>query len=493
MEKEYNLGELGQHSKENDAWIAVNGEIWDMAGFGGIHPGGADVIYEYFGRDASEVYNEYHSPGLISKHLGPGKRIGRLQQTLQQNDTAPSISAIGSALAISKPPLTSMLNLYDFEEVAKSTFSDKSWAYISGASNDSWTMAANHDWYKRIMLRPRVLRDVSACRLETIIFGTKFGMPIFNAPASLVRMAHPEGELAIARGASALGSTMIIPMMSSYSTDEIVEEMPPDHPFLFQVYVHPDRKFTANLLQDVCSRLKPIAIIVTVDLPAFPKREANERLAIKKAMEAEKAAMGGKESAPPGSSTASKGQNQARSAGQNIASNLVWDDIEWIKKLTKLPVVLKGIQSAADAEKAYRLGCDGIYISNHGGRALDTSMPSILVLMEIQMTCPEILDKMEVFIDGGIRRGTDVLKAICLGAKGVCLGRPMFYAANYGSAGVEHALKLVADELQVAMQLVGINSLDEANPSFLNSLELQRYVSCGTNGRSALGAARSHL
>lgn len=159
-----------------------------------------------------------------------------------------------------------------------------------------------------------------------------------------------------------------------------------------------------------------------------------------------------------------------------IDSNIDWEYIAWIKKHSGAPVFLKGIQCAADARKAYEYGCAGIYLSNHGGRALDTAVPSILVLMEIQATSPEILEKMEVFIDGGVRRGSDILKAICLGASGVLIGRPFLYSLQYGEEGAKKAFSILREELEIAMQLVGITTLEQAHPGLLNTADIDAYV-----------------
>ncbi|RKK27129.1 hypothetical protein BFJ68_g16538 [Fusarium oxysporum] len=420
--KRLSLAEVARNNREDSAWLVVNGVVWDVTGFADSHPGGESIIREYFGRDASSSYNAVHGAGLISKYLGE-KKIGELiEEDLPTKEDGSTTAYEGL------PPLDSILNLYDFQDVAIQAFTERTLAYVSGASNDSITMAANADWFRRIFLCPRILRSVKHCDTSISIFGAKFDIPVFNAPASLVKLVHPDGEVAIARATAAMGTTIIIPTMSSYSTEEIVDALPEGYPFFFQLYVNPNRSITRNLLEEV-RKLKPRAIVVTADLPVFSKREANERYEAKVANQARK-----------GNDT-SNGRKQARSAAQTIASDLEWKDLAWIKEVTGLPIVVKGIQCARDAKLALEHGCEGIYVSNHGGRAADTAPPSILTLLEIRMRYPEVFEKMEVFIDGGVRRGSDVLKAICLGARGVCLGRPIFHAAVYGQDGVEHALE----------------------------------------------------
>ncbi|KAK1027148.1 hypothetical protein LTR33_017524, partial [Friedmanniomyces endolithicus] len=173
-----------------------------------------------------------------------------------------------------------------------------------------------------------------------------------------------------------------------------------------------------------------------------------------------------------------KGAGLARTTGGFIDPALNWDDISWVRKHTRLPIVIKGIQSAADARKAMEMGCQGIVISNHGGRALDGAPATILVLLEIRRDCLEVFEKMEVHIDGGVRRGSDVLKAVCLGAHGVGFGRPFQCSVLYGTEGVETAAAILQDELETAMRLCGVTDLEAArgDMSYLNTSELEQYL-----------------
>ncbi|KAH6695887.1 L-lactate dehydrogenase [Leptodontidium sp. MPI-SDFR-AT-0119] len=475
------LVEVGQHKSEDDSWMVINGTVWDITGFAPRHPGGADIIREYFGRDASEIYNELHGPALVANHLGEGKRIGVLCKSSADESSSTRSSTNVATQSVEKPSLQSIVNLYDFEAVARETLSARAWAYFSGATNDCFTAAMNIDWYARILFRPRVLTGLKEVDSSTTILEHKYSLPIFNAPASMAKLAHPDGELALARATAGAGTTIIAPTMASFSIEEIVDALPPHHPFFFQLYVNKDRSVTEELLESVC-KLKPRAIMVTVDLPVLSKRESNERYEIGVA---QKTASKG--------ATGVKGKAQARSASNAIEPNVQWKDIRWIKEATGVPIFIKGIQCAMDARLAYENGCAGIYLSNHGGRAVDTAPPSLLTLLEIQANCPEILEKMEVFIDGGIRRGTDVLKAICLGASAVCLGRPFFYALGYGQEGVEHALGILKDELETAMLLVGITSLDQAHPGLLITADVDRYIYQGEGHPFAKHISRSRL
>ncbi|EXJ83997.1 hypothetical protein A1O3_04664 [Capronia epimyces CBS 606.96] len=478
--------EVGRHSTDNDAWIVLNGVVWDISGFAARHPGGREAIEEFFGRDGSQIYNQIHSPQLAEKFLGPEKKVGVIETTGVNSDsdsnkdpsTSTSVEAAeqesGSHL---RPALDSIISIYEFEQIAPKRLRPKSWAYIAGATEDGLTNAANAEWYRRIWFRPRVLTGVGKANTTTTIYGRRWSSPILNSPTSSAMLAHADGELALARAFSACGNPIIIPTMSSYPLQDIVAALPEGHPFFFQLYVHSDRAEMEKLLDEVCA-LKPQAILVTVDLPVMSKRETYAKYEAQERQSKKKLA------------------NIPMSEKATVSAvdpTLNWDDIKYIQKRTGVPVFVKGIQTAADARLAYEYGCAGIYISNHGGRALDTAPPSILVLLDIQANCPEILDHMQVFIDGGIRRGSDILKAICLGASAVCVGRPILYSLTYGEAGVKHAIKILEAELDSAMQLVGITSLDQAHPGLVTTSALDRYIYHGQDHPWARKPQRSKL
>jgi L-lactate dehydrogenase (cytochrome) len=172
----------------------------------------------------------------------------------------------------------------------------------------------------------------------------------------------------------------------------------------------------------------------------------------------------------------SKGGGIARIMGSFIDASLSWDDIAWLRSCTDLPIVIKGIQTAEDARLALKYGVDGIVVSNHGGRSLDTSPAAILVLLELHSSCPEIFRGMEIFIDGGIRRGTDIIKALCLGAKGVAMGRHFLYALMYSSNGIERLVEILKDEMETTMRLLGATSLSQLHPGMLNTRAVDHLI-----------------
>ncbi|KAJ5246707.1 hypothetical protein N7468_001690 [Penicillium chermesinum] len=471
-DRKISLEELSQHQEAEDAWMAINSVVWNVTGFAGIHPGGPDIILEYIGRDGSDQYNSVHSSGLAARNFETSQRIGVLDAPTKSNTDADRDNR-NPKLDRELPGLDEIINLHDLEDAAEKSLNERSWAYLSGATDGSITKNRNCSIFEEVYLRPRVARPVGSADTRVKILGDEYDVPIFNAPASLMMLAHPDAEIALAKGLAASGSTIVIPTLASYSTDEIVEALPKGHPFFFQLYTSPDKSVLDKII-DTVVRLQPRAIFVTVDLPDFGKREANERYERKVAKQKKD------------SSKTKQKSNQARSAGVAIDSDLSWSKIQWLRERTNLPIFVKGIQCAEDALQAWKIGCQGIYISNHGGRAADTAQPTLLTLAEIRLRYPELLEQMDVFIDGGVRRGTDVLKAICLGAKGVCLGRPFFYALMYGQDGVQYAMQILKDELVTAMKLCGVARLSEAHPGLLNTRALLNQVDYGTEFRSKL-------
>ncbi|KAI5459359.1 FMN-dependent dehydrogenase-domain-containing protein [Mariannaea sp. PMI_226] len=422
--------EITAHNKPDDAWLVVNGIVYDLTTFAPHHPGGADVIYKFAGYDATEEYNKFHSPSLIQKALEKKQCVGVFNAAEASEEWKSASKAMTTKDSETpgipppaKPHLSDILNLHDFEQVASKTLSKKAWAYISGASNDNLTRDANQSFLRRIWLRPSVMRDVGTVSTKTTLFGCNLELPIYIAPTGTVRTAGEEGELALAKGAASADIVYCVSTPSSFPHEEVLE-VAPRHAFL-QLYVNKDREKSEDLIRRVTATGKVKAIFLTADLPVVSKREADERV---------------RNETAGASSNDWKGSGLARQTGSFIDPTLNWDDISWIRRLTDLPLVIKGIQRWEDARTAMLKGCQGIVLSNHGGRAADTAPPSIVLLLELHRNCPEVFGKLTILIDGGFRRGSDIVKAICLGASAVGLGRPFFYSVNYGQKGVEHVV-----------------------------------------------------
>ena len=370
--------------------------------------------------------------------------------------------------AYTRPDLHKLISVHDFERVAEKTLTPKAWAFYSSAATDLVTHHNNADFYRRIMLRPRVMRDVLDANMNCSILGCPSSAPFFVSPAAMARLAHQDGELALARGCASEGIIQCISSNASYPLQSIIEASGKNQPIFFQLYVNSDRAKSAQLLQKVKS-LGVKAVFVTVDAHVPGKREADERLAADSTISS---AISGAQA-----SNDKKGGGMGRLMGQYIDKKLGWQDIPWIQESSGLPIVIKGIQCAADAKKAMECRCQGIVISNHGGRQLDTAPPSILTLLELHAICPGIFGQLEVYVDGGISRGSDVLKAVALGATAVGVGRPFLYSLCYGQDGVEHLSQVLKDELATSMRLCGIADLNQANPGMVNTKDVDHLVS----------------
>ncbi|KAK0937231.1 hypothetical protein LTR29_011249 [Friedmanniomyces endolithicus] len=457
--------DIAKHNSSGDCWLVVEGDVWDVTGFAPQHPGGASLILKHAGRDATKAYAEYHASGLIEDTLPSSCLKGKLDRSTideiwtrsQSSPTKSSSHPTQPQPDDQKPPLHSIINSYDFEEIAARTAPKKAYTFYSTAATDCWTRDMNESMYKRIWFRPRILHDVSRVDTSTTILGNKVKVPIFICPTGLAKMIHPEAEKALARAAKATGIIEILSTSASHPVEDIVAQAP-DHPFFFQLYVNRDRKKSEELLakpfslrstpRGVGSGRVTKGLLLTVNNPVTGERIIPDK----------------------------KGGGLTRMMGSYLDESLSWKDLAWIRSLTTLPIVLKGITTAADAKLAMQYGVNGILLSNHGGRNLDYSPPAILVLLEMHKLCPEIFDRMEVYVDGGIRRGGDVIKALCLGATAVGIGRTFLYALNYGSEGAEHLVELLKDEMESVMKLIGITNLSECHSGLVNTLDVDHLV-----------------
>ncbi|ELR02917.1 hypothetical protein GMDG_01138 [Pseudogymnoascus destructans 20631-21] len=329
-----------------------------------------------------------------------------------------------------KTPLQSIISSHDFEHAASISLAPKTWSFYSCAARDLVTHKLNSSIYNQILFRPRTMTDVSTADTTTSILGRRSALPLFCAPAALSDEA----------------------IFASISAPPVLDTPPPvPMTFFFQLYVDKNRAKSEELLR-TAERLGAKAVFVTVDGPVQGKREADERVKADR----ELAPMSGMRARND-----EKGSSISRAMGSYIDPTLSWKDVEWLRKSTKLPIILKGIMTAQDAVLAMQHGIDGIVLSNHGGRNLDTSPPPMLVLLEIRKNSPEVFDKVEVFVDGGIKRGTDIFKALCLGAKAVGIGRGFLWALNYGEEGVKKFIDILRDELETTMKLCGITDLSQ--------------------------------
>ncbi|KAF9666730.1 hypothetical protein SADUNF_Sadunf16G0259100 [Salix dunnii] len=396
-------------------------------------------------------------------------------------------------------------NIMEYEAIAKQKLPKMAFDYYASGAEDQWTLAENRNAFSRILFRPRILIDVSKIDMATTVLGFKISMPIMIAPTAMQKMAHPEGSgpyfdsvlqfWFVVDNGPLLGSTpqqerhqllgrswfdfhhvlcFILDMctvatLSSWATSS-VEEVASTGPGIrfFQLYVYKDRNVVAQLVRRA-ERAGFKAIALTVDTPRLGRREADIKnrftlppfLTLKNF---EGLDLGKMDKASPINCTSllavqADDSGLASYVAGQIDRTLSWKDVEWLQTITKLPILVKGVLTAEDARLSIQSGAAGIIVSNHGARQLDYSPSTIMALEEVVKAAR---GRVPVFLDGGVRRGTDVFKALALGASGIFIGRPVVFAlASEGEAGVRKVLQILREEFELAMALSGCRSLKE--------------------------------
>lgn len=356
---------------------------------------------------------------------------------------------------------TKPINLFEYQTLACQQLPPMARDYYASGSWDEITLRDNRAAFERYKLRPRMLVDVSQRDLNTTILGQSLPLPILIAPMAFQCLAHPEGEMATAKAAESLGSVMVLSTLATTSMEDVAS-VSSQTPQWFQLYVHRDRGLTRALVERAHTAGFQ-ALCLTVDAPILGKREKDihNQFVLPSDMElANFSRLAHLEiSYQPGES------GLFAYFLEQLNPALTWSDLEWLQSLSPLPLVVKGILRGDDAIRAVEHGAQAVIVSNHGGRQLDGAIASMDALSEVVAA---VGDQVDVLVDGGIRRGTDVLKALALGAKAVLLGRPILWGLTLaGEAGVKHVLELLRDELDFAMALSGCAKLEDLDSSLV--------------------------
>ncbi|KAF5910929.1 hypothetical protein HPG69_000893 [Diceros bicornis minor] len=339
--------------------------------------------------------------------------------------------------------------LTDFQARARERLSKLTWDYIEGGAGEGFTQEDNITAFKKIRLRPRYLKDVSEVDTRTTIQGEEISAPICISPTGFHCIAWPDGEMSTARAAQAAGICYVTSTYASCTLEDIVSTAPGGLRW-FQLYVQRDRQLNRQLIQRVES-LGFKALVITVDVPISGNRwhDVRNQLDLKTNLLL-------KDLRSPKERNSMPSLQMSR-----IDPSICWDDLSWLQSITQLPIILKGILTKEDAELAVKHNVQGIIVSNHGGRQLDEVPASIDALTEVVAA---VKGKIEVYMDGGIRTGNDVLKALALGAKCIFLGRPILWGlACKGERGVEEVLNILKNEFHTSMTLTGCRSVAEIN------------------------------
>lgn len=341
-----------------------------------------------------------------------------------------------------------IVSLKDYERYAKVRMDLNSLAYVCSGAGDEVTFRRNEEAFSNIFLETNTLEDLSGANTKIELFGQTYETPIFLAPVAYQRLVDTNGEIATAQACNAMNTCMCVSSFSSCTLEDISAST--SSPLWFQLYIQPDMNTNLKLIKRA-ENLGFKAIVITIDAPISGLRNTEQKAGFY---------------LPQGISAINIENLNPIQTTNNFENILditktlpTWKDIEFIKKNTKLPVILKGITSVSYAKKAVSLGIDGIIVSNHGGRTIDTLPASIEILPKI---AKEINGKIPILFDGGIKRGTDVIKALALGASAVMIGRPIMYGlATAGALGVAHTLKILKEELEVSMIFTGCKDIKE--------------------------------
>jgi 4-hydroxymandelate oxidase len=350
--------------------------------------------------------------------------------------------------------IPTMISLADYERAAEEVMEPAAHAYCAGGAGDELTLRDNLASWRRIAIRPRMLVGVGRRELGVTLLGRSRPHPLIIAPMAFQRLAHSHGEVATAKAAAATGTVMCLSTLGTTSAPELAQAVP-ESPRWFQLYVFSDRGVSRELVASAAEHGYE-ALVVTVDLPVFGVRERDLRVGAQTA------------SADLVASAVAAGAQGAMTPAAFAAlvdPELTWKDIERFAADSPLPVIVKGVLTPEDAQLAVNHGASGIIVSNHGGRQLDTVLAGADALPAI---VDAVGDQVELLVDGGIRRGTDVLKALALGARAVMIGRPVLWGlAVDGAAGAQRVLEILLAELDIALALAGAPRATELDRSFL--------------------------
>lgn len=462
--------EISQHATPNDCWVIIHNKVYDLTKFLDEHPGGKKVISNWAGKDGTAAFADIHPSDMIERLGREDLCVGIIEESARQ--TPIKLVDPSEELRAHAPPIHSIINLDDMRKEAEKIMTKEGWDYYSSGAGDELTLAENQLAFRRIRFRPRVLVDVSKIDTTHNLLGFKSALPIYVTATALGRLAHPDAEAAIVRGAHASGVPYMLPTLSSCSLDEMLAaKVQPNQCIWFQLYVNSNKEICEKLIKKAfdggCSTL-----FITVDAPQLGRREKdlrNKPAAISDVQQNKKEDL-------------KEESGVSNALSHFIDPSLDWERIHWIRSImpSAMKLFLKGVQISEDALLAFDSNIiDGIVVSNHGGRQLDTARSGVEALVEI-VECLQMKrgffpslqlknnnnavnkKRFDIFVDGGITRATDALKCIALGATGVGVGRAALHGlAVYGQQGVSKVLSLLKIEMEVAMSMLGVQKIED--------------------------------
>jgi L-lactate dehydrogenase (cytochrome) len=463
---------VSKHNSPKSCWVILYDKVYNVTSLLESHPGGPTAILRLAGKDATSEFDAIHPKNTLDQ-LPSDACLGRIDIStlpVQVKKLTPDVETepfVHPADVPHRPKnISQCLSLKDIEYLATTKLSPRAWSYYYSAGDDLVSKSLNTTVYSQILLRPRALIDVTQCNLTTSLLKGRIPLkfPMFISPAAQARLGHPTGEAGIGRACEKMGALQIVSYNASMTAEEVLDGAP-GVIIGAQIYVQTDRAKSEAWLKRIAALYhegKVHFICLTVDAHVAGKREHDERMNF--AQDEISDSVNTTDDSPSARVMRVKGSvGKALFAG--TAMNLTWrETVEWISRIAPgVPLVIKGLQAHEDAYIASKFPqIAGIMLSNHGGRELDTAPPCVHTLLEIRKYCPEVFEKLDVWVDGGIMRGTDVIKALCLGAKAVGIGRAALYGlAAGGPEGVERVLRILKDEMKTCMRLLGCTSLKD--------------------------------
>ncbi len=491
------MQEVERHSTAEDCWVVLNGKVYDLSSFHPEHPGGSKIITTNAGKDLSNLFNSIHPKDIVRRLLAPEACVGVVDESTidparhvlagpkkpspraRQLTSASEAGKEGQARQWQKPPIDTMLNTFDFESVAARTMSEEGWGYYSSGADDEITLRENHTAFQRIWFKPRVLVNVKDIDMTTSILGAASSFPLYFSATALAGLAQEEGELAVSRAAAKSGVLYMLPTLSSHTLDDMLAVRQPGQVQFAQLYVNANRERTREYVERLAIG-GVRALFVTVDAPQLGHREKDMRNKCTNTADVQK------------DDQVNRGDGVARAISEFIDPSLNWDDIPWLQSVTTLPIILKGVACGHDTVMAYKTGCAGVVLSNHGGRQLDTARSGIEILPEAVAALnghdPDWRRCFQLYVDGGIRRGSDIFKALALGATAVGVGRPVLYSlASYGQRGIERMCSLLKDELAMVMRLMGTPTIADITANHVLFSNLTTHLPAQAHDHLQLG------
>ncbi|KAH8668914.1 oxidoreductase [Xylariales sp. PMI_506] len=451
--------EVQQHASRQSCWIIIDNAVYDVTDFVDLHPGGDSVLLNYAGKDATDAFTPIHAEDTLQKYLQPHHRLGNVPpvEILLESEHSGQI-VLPEKVKSKRPKLSSIISISDFEVAASKLLPPRSYAFFKTGAEDEYASAWNRESWKYIRFRPRVLMPMPSVDTSWTIFGNKYSVPFIICPAGGGKLANPQGEVLLTKAAGKHGMLHWVCNNAGSTQKQMADTRVEGQNLYWQIYAKSDLRITEQEIKDAIA-LGYKGFALTVDAVRAGKREYDMRTSI------------AEEESDDEQDQDDKDNHEREPTVKRPPSwsDFSWESaITWLRGLTDLPIVIKGIQSWEDAALCARYGAHP-WLSNHGGRQLDGAPSAVDTLLEMRRHCPEVFSRCEVIVDGGVERGADIVKALALGARAVGLGRAFLYSLVFGEAGVSKAFRILQHEIETTMALLGVRHLSELNSSYVDT------------------------